>query len=70
MAEDAEVYLNDADMHLDEWESILFKLNDLKRYRRTVGSIASSCLTSATPLVASVNQVACLVALDIVEVCF
>ncbi|XP_059591268.1 uncharacterized protein LOC100246156 isoform X3 [Vitis vinifera] len=66
-AEGADIYLNDADMHLDEWESILFKLNDSKRYRRTVGSIASSCLTAATPLVASVNQAACLVALDIVE---
>ena len=70
IAEGADIYLNDADMHLDEWESILFKLNDSKRYRRTVGSIASSCLTAATPLVASVNQAACLVALDIVEVCF
>lgn len=55
-------------MLVEEWESVLFNLNDLKRYRRTVGSIAGSCLTTATPLIASMNQAACLVALDIVEV--
>ncbi|GAY42441.1 hypothetical protein CUMW_066850, partial [Citrus unshiu] len=50
-----------------EWESILYNLNDCKRYRRTVGSIAGSCLTTAIPLLASEKQAACLVALDIVE---
>ncbi|KAL6283193.1 hypothetical protein ACE6H2_014122 [Prunus campanulata] len=55
--------------HVDSehWESILFKLNDSKRYRRTVGAIASSCIMAATPLLASGRQAACLVALDIVE---
>lgn len=61
------VLLNDI-MYADQWESILFELNDSKRYRRTVGSIAGSCLTAATPLLASMNQASCLVALDIVEV--
>uniref|UniRef100_A0A5B6YNE8 TELO2-interacting protein 1 n=1 Tax=Davidia involucrata TaxID=16924 RepID=A0A5B6YNE8_DAVIN len=60
-------YSNGVDMPIEQWESMLLKLNDSKRYRRTVGSIASSCLTAATPLLASVNQGACLVALDIVE---
>ncbi|KAJ7954596.1 ARM repeat superfamily protein [Quillaja saponaria] len=51
----------------DQWESILFKLNDSRRYRGIVGSVASSCITAATPLLASLEQAACLVALDIVE---
>ncbi|CAK9165660.1 unnamed protein product [Ilex paraguariensis] len=55
------------DLQIDQWESALLKLNDSKRYRRTVGSIAGSCIMAATPLLASVNQRACLVALDIVE---
>ncbi|XP_022952363.1 uncharacterized protein LOC111455069 isoform X1 [Cucurbita moschata] len=50
-----------------EWENILFKFNDSRRYRRTVGSIAGSCIVTATPLLASQNQATCLVALDIVE---
>ncbi|XP_021901079.1 TELO2-interacting protein 1 homolog isoform X2 [Carica papaya] len=49
-----------------EWETLLLKLNDSKRYRRTVGSIAGSCLKAATPQLASLEQAACLVALDIV----
>lgn len=53
-----------------EWEAMLFKMNDFRRFRQTVGSIAGSCLTAATPLLASVNQAASLVALDIVDVCF
>ncbi|KFK42304.1 hypothetical protein AALP_AA2G238700 [Arabis alpina] len=51
----------------EEWENTLIELNHSKRYRRTVGSIASSCLIAATPLLASSNQVSCLVSLDIVE---
>ena len=62
-------YSNDDEMAMEQWEEILFKLNDSKRYRQTVGSIASSCLTAATPLLASGQLGACLVALDIVEVC-
>ncbi|GMN56495.1 hypothetical protein TIFTF001_025616 [Ficus carica] len=55
------------DAETEPWESILFKLNDSKRYRRTVGSIAGSCIIAATPLLASANQAACLVALDVIE---
>jgi hypothetical protein len=55
-------------VNIEQWESISFKLNDSKRYRRTVGSIASSCITAAIPLLASMKQAACLIALDIVEV--
>ncbi|KAJ6917749.1 hypothetical protein NC652_019931 [Populus alba x Populus x berolinensis] len=51
----------------EQWENLLFKLNDSKRYRRTVGSIAGSCLTAAIPLLASMKQEECLVALKIVE---
>lgn len=56
-----------SDFNEEEWESILLELNRSKRYRRTVGSIASSCLVAATPLLASSDQVSCLVALDIIE---
>ncbi|KAM1892729.1 hypothetical protein ACFX14_035854 [Malus domestica] len=51
----------------EQWEIIMFKLNDSKRYRRTVGAIAGSCIMAATPLLASARQEACLVALDIIE---
>jgi len=61
---------SDIDKHVEQWELILFQLNDSKRYRRTVGSIAGSCIMAATPLLASPTQAVCLVALDIVEVYF
>ncbi|KAL6998914.1 hypothetical protein U1Q18_000081 [Sarracenia purpurea var. burkii] len=54
------------DVDIEQWEHILIKLNDSRRYRRTVGSIAGSCLLAATPLLTSL-QAACLIALDIVE---
>lgn len=54
--------------HGEQWESISLKLNDSKRYRRIIGSIAGSCLTAATPLLTSVKQVTCLIAMDIIEV--
>lgn len=54
----------------EEWESVVFKFNDSKRYRRIVGSIAGSCLVAVTPLIASADAAACLTALDIVEVTF
>lgn len=59
------------DVHMQiEWETMLFKMNDFRRFRQTVGSIAGSCLTAATPLLASANQAASLVALDVVDVWF
>ncbi|OMO55316.1 hypothetical protein CCACVL1_27310 [Corchorus capsularis] len=63
-------FKDEIDMSLtqsDQWENILFKFNDSKRYRQTVGSIAGSCLIAAAPLLASMTQAACLVALDIIE---
>ena len=57
-------------LNIEQLESILFNLNDSKRYRRTIGSIAGSCITAATPLLASTKQAACLVALDIIEVIY
>ncbi|CAJ1933002.1 unnamed protein product [Sphenostylis stenocarpa] len=51
----------------DQWEDILFKLNDSRRHRRTVGSITGSCITAAIPLLASIKQEICLGALDIIE---
>ncbi|XP_057445724.1 uncharacterized protein LOC130737884 [Lotus japonicus] len=51
----------------DQWEDVSLKLNDSRRYRRTVGSIAGSCITAAIPLLASFNQEICLAALDIIE---
>ncbi|CAJ2673695.1 unnamed protein product [Trifolium pratense] len=51
----------------DQWEVISFKLNDSRRYRRTVGSIAGSCITAAIPLLASFKQDICLASLDIIE---
>lgn len=64
------VFTDEIDVSLTEseqWENISFKLNDSKRFRQTIGSIASACLTASTPLLASMNRAACLVALDIVE---
>ncbi|CAI9756733.1 unnamed protein product [Fraxinus pennsylvanica] len=58
---------NGANTQMEEWESILFKLTDSRRYRRIVGSIAGSCLKAATPLIASADQAACLIALDVIE---
>ncbi|XP_031115068.1 uncharacterized protein LOC116019112 [Ipomoea triloba] len=61
------IHSNDPDMQIEEWESMLFKLNDSRRYRRTVGSMAGSCLIAATPLLSSAEHIPCLLALDIVE---
>ncbi|CAN4102148.1 unnamed protein product [Withania somnifera] len=61
-----QIFTNDTHLQI-EWEAMLFKVNDLRRFRQTVGSIAGSCLTAATPLLASANQAASLIALDIVD---
>lgn len=52
---------------MQSWESVLLKLNESRRYRRTVGSIVGSCLIAATPILASSQQAACLIALDVIE---
>ncbi|EPS61844.1 hypothetical protein M569_12949, partial [Genlisea aurea] len=56
-----------ADMTEEEWESTVFTLNDSKRYRRIVGSIAGSCIATATPLIASDNPAECSTALDVID---
>ncbi|URD83200.1 TELO2 interacting protein 1, partial [Musa troglodytarum] len=48
-------------------EELLFKFNEMKRYRRIVGSLVGSCLKAASPLVSSQKESACLVSLDIIE---
>lgn len=54
-------------VNIEEWENILLKLNDNRRYRRIVASIAASCLTAVTPLLASEKEPACLIALQTLE---
>ncbi|KAL8136555.1 hypothetical protein V2J09_002556 [Rumex salicifolius] len=60
------VYCSD-DVSAEEWENILLNVNDKRRYRRIVASIASSCLTAVTPLLSSAKEQECLVSLDIIE---
>ncbi|KAL6538531.1 hypothetical protein OROGR_012519 [Orobanche gracilis] len=62
-----EICTSGAGMQEQKWESLLFKFNDSKRYRRIVGSIAGSCLVSVTPLIASDDPAACLTTLGVVE---
>uniref|UniRef100_A0A0D9XMV1 TTI1 N-terminal TPR domain-containing protein n=1 Tax=Leersia perrieri TaxID=77586 RepID=A0A0D9XMV1_9ORYZ len=62
----------DVDAHpnfgeLEYWEDLLCKLNEMRRYRRIVGSLVGSCVIASTPLLSSTKEAACLVALDIVE---
>ncbi|XP_010669990.2 uncharacterized protein LOC104887100 isoform X2 [Beta vulgaris subsp. vulgaris] len=64
---DEAAFSHDLVLNMEEWESILFKLNDSKRYRRIVASIAVSCLTAVTPLLASEKEPVCLIALNIIE---
>ncbi|XP_015697495.2 uncharacterized protein LOC102706507 isoform X2 [Oryza brachyantha] len=52
---------------LEYWEDLLCKLNEMRRYRRIVGSLVGSCVVASTPLLSSTKEAACLVALDIVE---
>ncbi|XP_019055258.1 PREDICTED: uncharacterized protein LOC104608996 isoform X2 [Nelumbo nucifera] len=64
---DTDALSNELDLNLEKWEKMLFQLNESCNYRRTIGSLASSCLAAATPLLASVKDKECLVTLDIVE---
>ncbi|CAL9037001.1 unnamed protein product [Musa banksii] len=61
------VNFDDVSLHLEYWEELLFKFNEMKRYRRIVGSLVGSCLKAASPLVSSQKESACLVSLDIIE---
>ncbi|GJR28350.1 hypothetical protein Tco_1104582 [Tanacetum coccineum] len=58
---------DNADKYKEQLEVVFFKLKEIKSYIRTVGSISISCITTATPLLSSLKQTACLIALDIVE---
>ncbi|XP_042499486.1 uncharacterized protein LOC122077580 [Macadamia integrifolia] len=55
------------DSNLEHCEKMLFVLNENRRYRRIVGSLAGSCLVAATPLLSSARESACIVALNIIE---
>ncbi|ERN14793.1 uncharacterized protein LOC18443063 isoform X1 [Amborella trichopoda] len=55
------------DAEVEHWEDLLSKLNDFRRYRRSVGSVAGSCISAATPLLASTEEASCLIALDVIE---
>ncbi|XP_022028698.1 uncharacterized protein LOC110929817 isoform X1 [Helianthus annuus] len=59
--------LTDFNKHKEQLEAIYFKLKESKSYRRTVGSLSISCITAATPLLSSLKQTSCLVALEIVQ---
>ncbi|KAM0000391.1 putative armadillo-like helical protein [Helianthus debilis subsp. tardiflorus] len=59
--------LTDFNKHKEQLEAIYFKLKESKSYRRTVGSLSISCITTATPLLSSLKQTSCLVALEIVQ---
>lgn len=61
-------FSHDFVVNMEDWESILFKLNENKRYRRIVASIAVSCLTAVTPLLASEKEPICLISMNIIEV--
>ncbi|CAL9173490.1 unnamed protein product [Musa hybrid cultivar] len=61
------VNFDDVSLHLEYWEELLFKFNEMKRYRRIVGSLVGSCLKAASPLVSSQKESACLVSLNIIE---
>ncbi|XP_057541930.1 uncharacterized protein LOC130820533 isoform X3 [Amaranthus tricolor] len=64
---DEPAFCDDLVVNMEDWDSILFKLNDNKRYRRIVASIAVSCLTAVTPLLASEKEPVCLISLNIIE---
>lgn len=53
---------------MEYWEQLASKLAKMSSYRRIIGSLVGSCLKVAAPLVSSQKELACLVALDIIEV--
>ncbi|KAL9268509.1 TELO2-interacting protein 1-like protein [Drosera capensis] len=56
---------SESGIDINEWENILYNLNDRKRYRHIVASLANSALTCVVPLLASQKEAECLIALDI-----
>ncbi|KAG0462233.1 hypothetical protein HPP92_020709 [Vanilla planifolia] len=69
MGESSVTNSQDIKFQLEQLEELLLKLNEMRRYRRTVGSLATSCFKAAAPLVCSQEEAACLFALSIVEDC-
>ncbi|CAA0836577.1 ARM repeat superfamily protein [Striga hermonthica] len=67
MDTDEEVHLIGSEMQEEEWEKVIFRFNDSKRYRRIVGSIAGSCLIAVTPLITSADPAVCLTTLSVIE---
>ncbi|KAK9077656.1 hypothetical protein SSX86_005993 [Deinandra increscens subsp. villosa] len=66
-AESYHKQVKDFNKHKEQLEAIYFKLKESKSYRRTVGSLSTSCITAATPLLSSLKQTSCLVALEIIQ---
>ncbi|KAJ3681678.1 hypothetical protein LUZ60_014251 [Juncus effusus] len=58
---------NEEYYNIDFWEEKLIKLNEIKRYRRIIGSLAESCLKSSVPLLSSLSDSISLLSLDIIE---
>ncbi|KAH7690648.1 hypothetical protein IHE45_02G062300 [Dioscorea alata] len=48
--------ISDADLSFEECEDMLLKLNEMKRYKRIVGSIVGSCLNVDVPLLGSMTE--------------
>ncbi|KAL8264207.1 hypothetical protein R6Q59_022337 [Mikania micrantha] len=65
--EESGEHSRDLNKHKEQLEDIYFKLKESKSYRRTVGSLSTSCITAATPLLSSLKQTSCLVALEIIQ---
>ncbi|KMZ57733.1 hypothetical protein ZOSMA_82G00480 [Zostera marina] len=66
-SENEKIDCNVTKLQFEHCEEMLIKLNEMKRYRRIVGSVGMSCLKAATPLLVSKKESACLIALEIVE---
>ncbi|XP_020262494.1 uncharacterized protein LOC109838460 [Asparagus officinalis] len=58
---------NNINLHLEHLEELLLQLNEMRRYRRIVGSLTGSCLKASIPLLSSLKESACLLALNIIE---
>lgn len=58
----------DFGIEAEKWDEMLLKLSEFRRHRRIVASITESCLLTATPIVASLHEATCIVALGIIEV--
>ncbi|CAI9088011.1 OLC1v1022238C2 [Oldenlandia corymbosa var. corymbosa] len=62
-----DAYFDDISREMQRWEPVVLKLKESRRYRRIVGCIAGSCVIAATPILASSQQAACLIAFDVID---